>query len=57
MEQKIISFKQFYKAYSEHYKTSYIFIKDDSQMEDVVSDIYDADGYEINYDTETIELF
>lgn len=53
----IITFKEFIKDYYKYYNEKEVIIRNNSEMQDVLYELYDTDEFEINYDERTIELF
>lgn len=52
-----ITFKEFIKDYCKHYNEKEVIVRDNSEMQEVLYELYDNDDFEINYDEKTIELF
>lgn len=55
---KTVTFKQFICDYNEYYNEDVVKLKiQESDIGDVIFDIYDSDNYEINYNTKIIEIY
>lgn len=55
---KIISFKDFINDYREYYNVhDFIKIGTESDMQEVLYDIYNTDQFEIDYENKLIELY
>lgn len=54
---KIVTFKQFGKDFRSYYKCEEVSIRDEIEAEVVMSDLYDCNLYEFDYDKKVIELY
>lgn len=53
----IKSFKEFIKDYQEYYNAKDFIIKTESDFEDVIYELYDKEGFDIDYEHKIIEIF
>ena len=51
-----ITFKEFIKDYCKYYNEKEVIVRDNSEMQEVLYELYDNDVFEINYDEKIIEL-
>ena len=54
---KIITFKQFKSDFEEYYKENLTVIRNEDEMEITMSDLYDSENYEFDWDKRIIELY
>lgn len=54
---KNITFREFCKDYSEYYQTKEVYIATESDMQEVIWELYDTENFEINYDNKIIEIY
>ena len=52
-----IKFKEFIKDYCIDYFDKEVIVRDNSEMQEVLYELYDNDVFEVNYDEKIIELF
>lgn len=57
MKTKEVTFKEFAKHYKEFYQCNKVFIKDYSDAEDVVYDLYDTLHFDFDYERRVLELY
>lgn len=55
--ERIVTFKQFKKDFREYYRANDVNIRDEIEAEIVMSDLYECDLFEFNYEDKTIELW
>ena len=51
-----ITFKEFIKDYCKYYNEKEVIVRDNSEMQEVLYELYDNDVFEVNYDEKIIEL-
>lgn len=54
---KVVSFKEFVKDYRSYYNCKDVFIRDESDAEEVIEELYGTDKFEFDYENKTIELY
>lgn len=54
---KVITFKEFGKDYRGFYKCKEVFIKTESEAEEVIYDLYETDNFEFDYENKVVELW
>lgn len=55
---KTVTFKQFVEDYNLKQNTNYGFIQTDTlNIDSIISDLYNCDDFELNFDNKTIELY
>jgi hypothetical protein len=57
---RIVNFKDFNKDYGKYYglkNGEYFNIKDESEMQEILYEIYDTENFEIDYYRKIIELY
>lgn len=53
-----LTFKEFITDYQNYYNCKDFYIHDLNEFEDVIYDLYDrCNGFDINYETKTIEIY
>jgi len=54
---KTITFKQFVKDFKDYYECKEVFIKTESEAEEVIYDLYETDNFEFDYENKVVELW
>ena len=54
---KEVTFKEFGQDFRNYYKSNEVVIRDEIEAEVVMSDLYECDLYEFDYDRKIIELY
>jgi hypothetical protein len=52
-----VTFKQFKSDFEKYYKEKLIVIKTEDEMEITMSDLYDTDNYEFDWENNIIEIY
>jgi hypothetical protein len=54
---KTLTFKQFISDYEEYYQEKLTTIRTESDMQEILYNIYDTDSFEMDYENKLIELY
>lgn len=52
----IITFKAFIKDYRKYYNEKEVIVRNNSEMQEILYDLYDNDDFEINYDEKNYRI-